>query len=316
MTSRYSAPPAGFEPATSRVETGCSNPLSYGGLAFPTAYSCGGSHGAFILTHLGVQPLVAWSLLPKRMFTGLGCLAVKSRVECMSEDGEGDIQEKGTAVGTHRPRAVAAWPMYVASAVVAAVVAGALSYSFLGESLAALGIPDPGVITTFGLPFLRGMAWMLMALATGSWMFSAFLIPPDALELHDAHLTVDGHIASRTASLAMLGVAAISLVMVPLVLSDVSGTPFADVVFAPGSWALALDKVADAQVWGLVALFAMVVGFSGLIVGGARASWGSQVALFLGSIVVIMPSGCLGTPRRVVTTITARIPTCGTSHSS
>ncbi|GAB3084966.1 bifunctional copper resistance protein CopD/cytochrome c oxidase assembly protein [Corynebacterium aquatimens] len=212
----------------------------------------------------------------------------------MSEDGEGDIQEKGTAVGTHRPRAVAAWPMYVASAVVAAVVAGALSYSFLGESLAALGIPDPGVITTFGLPFLRGMAWMLMALATGSWMFSAFLIPPDALELHDAHLTVDGHIASRTASLAMLGVAAISLVMVPLVLSDVSGTPFADVVFAPGSWALALDKVADAQVWGLVALFAMVVGFSGLIVGGARASWGSQVALFLGSIVVIMPLGMSG----------------------
>ena len=29
---KQKAPPAGFEPATSRVEAGCSNPLSYGGM--------------------------------------------------------------------------------------------------------------------------------------------------------------------------------------------------------------------------------------------------------------------------------------------
>ena len=31
LTRTYVAPPAGFEPATVRLEGGCSNPLSYGG---------------------------------------------------------------------------------------------------------------------------------------------------------------------------------------------------------------------------------------------------------------------------------------------
>ncbi|WJY68645.1 cytochrome c oxidase assembly protein [Corynebacterium auris] len=186
----------------------------------------------------------------------------------------------------------AAWPIYAAGLVIAAVVAGSISEVFLSESLAALGIPDPGVVTTFGLPALRGAVWVLTALAAGSFLFSAFLVPPrrGGEDLNGAQLTVDGHIAARTAAWASLSVALCSLVMIPLVLSDVSGTPFGQVVLQPASWQLALSQVADAGVWLTVAVFALVVGVAGLV----WHTWWSQVVLFLGSVIVVMPLGLTG----------------------
>ena len=112
-----------------------------------------------------------------------------------------------------------AWPIYLVLVLISALVAGTLSFVFLGDSLAALGIPDPGPLTTVGLPMMRAAAWVLAALATGSFMFSAFLIPPDQKDLHGASLTVDGHIAGRTGAWASAGVALIGLFMIPLVLS-------------------------------------------------------------------------------------------------
>lgn len=192
-----------------------------------------------------------------------------------------------------RKRAVApGWPIYLAAAVVAAVVAGAVAQAFAGESLAALGIPDPGALTTFGLPALRGVAWVLMALAVGSFMFSAWLIEPRRTgeDLNGAALTVDGHIAARTGAHASAGVALIGVCMIPLVLSDVSGQPLSTVFFNVGAWAVALDQVADAQVWLLVAAFAAVVAIGGY----AASTWWPQVALFIGSIVVTMPLALSG----------------------
>ena len=92
-----------------------------------------------------------------------------------------------------RTRTVApAWPLYLAALAVAAVIAGAVGQGFSGGSLAELGIPDPGAATTFGLPALRGVAWLLMALATGSFMLAAFLVPPSQQgeDLNGARLTV------------------------------------------------------------------------------------------------------------------------------
>lgn len=184
-----------------------------------------------------------------------------------------------TVTSTRPARSVrTSWPIYVTSFVIAAVVAGSISEVFLSESLAALGIPDPGVVTTFGLPALRGVVWVLTALAAGSFMFSAFLIPPrhdgenDGEDLNGARLTVDGHIAARTAAWASISVACAALVMIPLVLSDVSGTPFSQVVLQPESWRIALSQVADARIWLTVAAFALVVGSRGscAIPGGRR----------------------------------------------
>lgn len=190
-------------------------------------------------------------------------------------------------------RAVApGWPLYLAAIAVAAVVAGAVAQVFAGDSLAALGIPDPGTLTTFGLPALRGAAWMLMALAVGSFLFSAWLIPPRMVggDLNGAKLTVDGHIAARTGARASLGVGLIGIVMIPMVLSDVSGQPLGTVFFSPDMWSVALGQVADAQIWLLVATFALIVAVGGFV----ASSWWAQVALWMGSIVVIMPLALSG----------------------
>ncbi|WP_286205007.1 cytochrome c oxidase assembly protein [Corynebacterium afermentans] len=185
-----------------------------------------------------------------------------------------------------------AWPLYLAAFAIAAVVAGAVGEAFSGGSLAELGIPDPGAATTVGLPALRGVAWLLMALATGSFLLSAFLIAPKQTQedLNGARLTVDGHLASRTGAHASAGITLIGLVMIPLVLSDVSGQPLHTVLFEAAAWSQALDQVADARVWLIVAAFAAVVAAFGY----AATSWWSQVWLFLGAIVVVMPIALTG----------------------
>ncbi|WP_066524638.1 bifunctional copper resistance protein CopD/cytochrome c oxidase assembly protein [Corynebacterium bouchesdurhonense] len=188
--------------------------------------------------------------------------------------------------------AKAAWPFYLAAVLVAAVVAGAVSQAMAGESLAALGIPDPGWPTTFGLPALRGAAWMLAALTVGSFLFSAFLIPPrqEGRDLNGAALSVDGHIASRTGASAAAGVALIGLVMIPLVLSDVSGQPLSSVFFQAAAWSTAVEQVQEAQVWLIVAGVAAVVA-----VGGRVAThWWPQVALLLGAVAMVMPVALTG----------------------
>lgn len=192
-----------------------------------------------------------------------------------------------------RTRTVApAWPLYLAAFAIAAVVAGAVGEAFSGGSLAELGIPDPGAATTVGLPALRGVAWLLMALATGSFLLSAFLIPPKQTQedLNGARLTVDGHLASRTGAHASAGIALIGLAMIPLVLSDVSGQPLKTVLFEAAAWSQALDQVADARVWLIVAVFAAVVAAFAY----TATSWWSQVWLFVGAIVVVMPIALTG----------------------
>ena len=78
--------------------------------------------------------------------------------------------------------------------------------------------------------------------------------------------------------------------MIPLVLSDVSGQPLRTVLFEAAAWSQALGQVADARVWLIVAAFAAVVAAFGY----AATSWWSQVWLFLGAIVVVMPIALTG----------------------
>ena len=70
------------------------------------------------------------------------------------------------------------WPFYVLFAFVAGLVGAILAWGFLSESLAALGIPDPGPMTTAGLPFLRAVGWFVAALSAGSFMAPSFFISP------------------------------------------------------------------------------------------------------------------------------------------
>ena len=178
--------------------------------------------------------------------------------------------------------------------VFAGLVGGIISLFFLADSLAALGIPDPGRMTTFGLPFFRAVAWMLMALAIGSFMSSAFLIYPavpnkDNERLIEAGLTVDGHIAARTGAWAAVGAAVVSLIEVPLVMSDLTGTPLGQVL-NPELMGMAVGQIATSQVWLLTAGIAALVAIMGFV---AR-TWAGQVATFFLALLLTVPLGMEG----------------------
>ncbi len=188
------------------------------------------------------------------------------------------------------PSVRSTWPLHLFFALVAGVVAAIISATLLGDSLAALGIPDPGRLTTAGLPLLRGVAWVLAALSIGSFLLSCFLIPPaTGTRLVRARLTVDGVIAARTGAICALFISIIGVVMVPLSLSDVSGTPLSG-TFDLAAWALSLDKVSGARVW-------LITAGVGLLVAGFSLtlhSWIAQPALFLLSLWLVIPLGMDG----------------------
>lgn len=186
-------------------------------------------------------------------------------------------------------RARSTWPLYLLFFVVAGTVAAVLGLAFVGDSLAALGIPDPGPLTTGGLPFLRAGAWFLAALAMGSFLASAFFIKPQGERLHGAPLTVDGVIAAKTGWVATLCFALIGLAMIPLTLSDISGTPL-KTVLGPAAWGTSISNVSTAKAWLASTIFALI-----LLVGSAIGrNWSWQPVWVIGAFLLILPLGLEG----------------------
>ncbi|ALC06602.1 hypothetical protein CDES_11155 [Corynebacterium deserti GIMN1.010] len=189
------------------------------------------------------------------------------------------------------------WPLYVLFIAVAGVVGAVLAWGFLSESLAALGIPDPGPVTTAGLPFLRAAGWILAALSAGSFMASTFFITPrktgdegtNPSYLNKAYLSVDGSIAARTGAVAALCFGLIALLMIPMVMSDLSGQPFSDAIQI-NNIMIAFQQVALAKAWTWVAVFALITGAAGLF----SKRWISQPLLLVFSIIMVIPIGLEG----------------------
>lgn len=199
---------------------------------------------------------------------------------------DAEQKEPGTARVT--------WPLYLGFTLIAGAVGAVISFGLLAESLEALGIPDPGKLTTIGLPFLRAASWIVSSLAVGSYMAAAFFISPrvpgkDNSRILEARLSVDGHIAARTGALSSIALGLIALVMIPLTLSDVSGTPLSQTL-NPEAWGTALEQVSAARAWAWTAGLALMVGVPALF----ASKWGSQPLAFFGSILAVMPNGLDG----------------------
>ena len=212
------------------------------------------------------------------------------------ENGEGvavaDSQQPPSPQRRRRARKSRAF--YITAVVIAGVVGGFISYFSLADSLAALGLPDPGRITTIGLPTARAMAWVLMALAVGSYLVSAFYVAPaipenDNSMILQARLTADGHIAAQTGAYASFGVVVLSLFGVPAVMSDVSGTPFLQTL-NPQMMFVAIEQIATAQVWLVTAVIAALSGIGGLFL----RKWKYQPALFVLAVLMVIPLGMEG----------------------
>lgn len=182
-------------------------------------------------------------------------------------------------------RSSAMWPVLVGVGVLAGATAAGIGALSLADALTATGLPNPGPVTTYGLPFVRAAGEIAAVVAVGSFLFAAFLVPPQSNGILDA----GGYRALRlgTAASALWTVCAVLLV--PLTVSDVSGQPVRD-HFNPVSIWSAASLVETAGAWRWTAFLAAAVTLVSLPV--LRWSW--TPVLVAGSLVTLAPLGLTG----------------------
>ena len=186
-----------------------------------------------------------------------------------------------------RPGFAAAAPAVTTAfaSVIAALVAAMVVGLSAAEALTLLGIPDPGPLTTYGLPAVRALADLFAALTVGSLLFAAFLMPPQRNGLLD----VGGYRAVRRAGYSALAWGCAAALLVPLTVSDTTGRPLREVM-APQDLLPVIDKVELAGTWRLTAVLAV------LLAGACRLvlRWGWAPVLFGGALATMMPLALTG----------------------
>lgn len=186
-----------------------------------------------------------------------------------------------------RPGVVAAAPTVTTAfaSVIAALVAAMVVALSAAEALTLLGIPDPGPLTTYGLPAVRALSDLFAALTVGSLLFAAFLMPPQRNGLLD----VGGYRAVRRAAYSALAWGCCAALLVPLTVSETTGRPLQEVIAPQDLWPV-IDKVELAGTWRLTAVFAV------LLAGACRLvlRWGWAPVLFGGALATMMPLALTG----------------------
>ncbi len=177
------------------------------------------------------------------------------------------------------------WPVLAAVAAVAGLVAAGIGVLSLADALTATGLPDPGPVTTVGLPFVRAVGEIAAVVAVGGFLFAAFLVPPQ----DSGVLDVAGYRAVRMARAASVGWAGCAALLVPLTISDVSGKPLLEHLDPVTLWQVA-GLVETAGAWRWTALLALAV--------AAAASpvlrWSPTPVLLACALLTLVPLGLTG----------------------
>jgi cytochrome c oxidase assembly factor CtaG/putative copper export protein len=182
-------------------------------------------------------------------------------------------------------RGSAVWPVLLGVGLLAGATAAALSALSLTDALTATGLPNPGPVTTYGLPFVRAAGEIAAVLAVGSFMFAAFLVPPQTTGVLDAA----GYRALRLGTVASGVWTVCAALLVPLTVSDVTGQPVVSRLSPSAIWSVA-SLVDTASAWRWTAFLAAAVTLASLPV--LRWSW--TPLLFAGSLVTLVPLALTG----------------------
>ncbi|TPG33011.1 cytochrome c oxidase assembly protein [Mycolicibacterium hodleri] len=182
------------------------------------------------------------------------------------------------ARGTTRNSTV--WPILVGVAVLAGATAAGIAGLSLAAALTATGLPDPGPVTNYGLPFFRAAGEIAAVVAVGSFLVAAFLVPPQRNGVLDA----SGYRALRLGTVASGVWAVCAALMVPLTVSDITGQPLTSRLDPSAIWSVAgLIDVAGAWRW--TALLAAIV----TVVSIPVLRWSWTPLLIGGALVTLLP---------------------------
>jgi len=182
-------------------------------------------------------------------------------------------------------RRAVVWPLLVGVATLAGCIAAGIGALSLAAALTATGLPDPGPVTTVGLPFVRAAGEVAAVVAVGAFLLAAFLVPPQ----NNGVLDVDGYRAVRIGTVAAGAWAVCAALLVPLTISDVSGQPITAHLNPAILWSLA-SLINISTAWRWTALLAAAVMLASLPV--LRWSW--TPLLLVGSLATLIPLGLTG----------------------
>jgi cytochrome c oxidase assembly factor CtaG/putative copper export protein len=182
-------------------------------------------------------------------------------------------------------RSRAAWPVLYGVGLLAGVTAAAIGAMTLAAALTATGLPDPGPVTTYGLPFVRAAGEIACVVAVGSFMFAAFLVPPQQSGVLDA----DGYRALRVGTVASAIWTICSVLLVPLTVSDVTGQPLTSRLSPSAIWSVA-SLVETAGAWRWTAVLAAIVTVASIPV----LRWSPTPLLFGGALITLIPLALTG----------------------
>ncbi len=182
-------------------------------------------------------------------------------------------------------RSSAVWPVLVGVAVLAGAVAASLAALSVADALTATGLPDPGPVTTYGLPFVRAAGEIAAVVAVGSFLVAAFLVPPQANGVLDA----GGYRALRLGTVASGTWTVCAVLLVPLTVSDVTGQPVTSRLDFSAVWSVA-SLVDIAGAWRWTAFLAAAVTIASIPV----LRWSPTPLLFAGSLVTLLPLALTG----------------------
>jgi cytochrome c oxidase assembly factor CtaG/putative copper export protein len=175
-----------------------------------------------------------------------------------------------TTAAPARPASGAAG-VVAAGTALAVLVAGGLTALTGARPLVTLGLPDPGTLTTVGLPVVRAIAEIAMVLTIGALLLAAFLVPPQ----RSGYLDVSGYRGVRAAGWSAVVWAAAAALLIPLNVADALGRPVGEVLDA-GLLVDVLPRLADATSWTLTALVALLV----LVGCHTVLTWGWTAVVF------------------------------------
>jgi putative copper resistance protein D len=182
-------------------------------------------------------------------------------------------------------RASPVWPVLFGVALLTGVTAAGLGALSLADALTATGLPDPGPATTYGLPFVRAAGEIAAVVAVGSFMFAAFLVPPQDNGVLDA----SGYRSLRLGTVAAGIWTVCAVLLIPLTVSDVTGQPLTSRLSPSAIWSVA-DLVNTAGAWRWTAFLAAGVTIASIPV--LRWSW--TPVLFAGSLITLIPLALSG----------------------
>jgi cytochrome c oxidase assembly factor CtaG/putative copper export protein len=177
------------------------------------------------------------------------------------------------------------WPVLVGVAVLAGAIAAGIGALSLADALTATGLPNPGAVTTYGLPFVRATGEIAAVVAAGSFLFAAFLVPPQTNGVLDA----GGYRALRLGTAASAVWTVCAALLVPLTVSDVSGQPLREHLDPVSIWSAA-SLIDTAAAWRWTAFIAAAVTLASLPV--LRWSW--TPVLLAGALISLVPLGLTG----------------------